>query len=251
MLKVETKRLKGKIEKSAKVISNDPQKSNLSLKLKALVKKSIDISPKEYARFTIEKGETWSSEFKISSSRKKDFQILQVGTPGRTISCTYSLLANKDNPEEGNLYNLKVLVSPETPAGKVKGAIRIYTDIPDASKVEIGLSGKVEGAIHYQPEGLTFTPIINEGQFSRVVDFFKRKGEGFRIKDIKTGHNDLKWQIIPVKNGRGYVLAVFWAGKEVKEMQRGVIQVFTDEKEQNRIDIPYTIFPSVERRKGV
>ena len=249
VLEVDTRRSKGKIKKTARVLSNDPQRPNLSIQLKAQVKKSIDISPKDFVRFRVEKGEAWSREFKISSLRKKDFQILDIGTPARTISATYNLVSNKDNPDKGNLYNLKVLVSPETPIGIVKGAVKIYTDIPGVSPVRINLRGKVEGPIHYQPEQLTFTPIINEGPVSRTVDICKVKGENFCIKDVKISNNDLKWQIIPVEEGKSYVLVVFWAKEEMKKIHRGVIHVFTDAREQGQLDIPYTIFPSVERRK--
>ena len=244
VLKVDSQRLRGKIQKRVRVFLNDPQKPNLNLQLKALVKKSINISPKDHAKFTIEKGETWSSEFKISSSRKKDFQILKVESPCKTISAAYDLSSERDNLEEGNVYNLKLTVSPETPIGNVKEVVKVYTDIPGVSTAKITLMGKVEGLIRYRPDGLTFTPFINEGQVSRTVDLFKMKGESFNIKDVKSDRSDLEWKIIPVKDGRGYVLVAVWLGEKTKEMKRGMIQVFTTDKEQSQIDIPYTVFPA-------
>ena len=244
VLKVDTQRLRGKIQKGVKVFLNDPQRPNLSLQLKALVKKSVDISPKDFARFTIEKGETWSSEFKVSSSRKKDFQILKVESPCKTINTTYNLLSKKNNPDGGNVYNLKVTVSPETPIGDVKEIVKVYTDIPGNFMTKMHLNGKVEGLIRYHPEGLTFISVIKEAQISRTVDLFKIKGENFHIKEVKSDHSDLEWKIIPVKDGRGYVLVAVWSGRETKEILRGTVKVLTDDKEQPRIDIGYTVFPA-------
>lgn len=251
VLEVMTERLKGKIQKGARVFSNDPQKSNLSLQLKALVKKSIDISPKEYIRFTIEKGEIWSSEFKISSPKKNDFQILRVESPGKTINAAYNLLSKKDDPEGSNVYNLKLTVSPETPIGNVKEVVKVYTDIPGVSMAKIHLMGKVEGPIRYHPEGLTFVPVIKEAQISRTVDLFKTKGEGFHIKDVRSDHSDLEWKIIPVKDGRGYVLLAIWSGKKANKIIRGTLKVLTDDKGQPRIDIGYTVFPMTEKKRGI
>ena len=251
VLKVMTEKLKGKIQKGARVISNDPQKPNLSLQLKALVKKSIDISPEEYVRFTIEKGESWSSEFKIKSPKKNDFKILKVESPCKTINAAYNLLSKKDDPEKGNVYNLKLTVSPETPIGNVKEAVKVYTDISGVSMAKITLMGKVEGPIRYHPEGLTFIPVIKEAQISRTVDFFKIKGEGFHIKKVKSDHNDLEWKIVPAKDGKGYVLLAIWSGKKTNKIIRGTLTVFTDDKGQPRIDIGYTIFPMAEKKKGI
>ena len=110
--------------------------------------------------------------------------------------------------------------------------------------------GKVEGPIRYRPDGLTFIPFINEGQISRIVDLFKMKGESFNIKDVKSDRSDLECKIIPVKDGRGYVLVAVWLGEKTKEMKRGMIQVFTTDKEQSQIDIPYTVFPARAKPLG-
>ncbi len=249
VLELSTGRLRGKVQKAAKVSTNDPNMPKVRLQLRALIKKSFNISPQDYVRFTIDRGEDWSKEFKISSPRKKEFKIVKVSSPSRAISATYTLLPDKDNPDAGNKYKLKVLISPEAPVGNVRGAIKIYTDIPGASPAMIHLSGRIEGSIHYQPEQLTFTPIINEGAISRTVNFHKAKGEGFRIEEVKTGSDDLKWKIIPVEEGKSYVLVAYWTRDDIKKMHRGVIHVLTDSKEENHLDIPYTVFPGVEKRK--
>jgi hypothetical protein len=249
VLELSTGRLRGKVQKVAKVSTNDPDKTNVNLQLKALIKKSFNISPQDYVRFTIDRGEAWSKEFKVSSPRQKEFKIVKVSSPSRAISATHTLLPDKDSADAGNVYNLKVLISPEAPVGNVKGAIKIYTDIPGASPAMIHLRGRIEGSIHYQPEQLTFTPIINEGAISRTVNFHKAKGKGFKIKEVKAGCDDLKLKIIPVEEGRSYVLVASWTRDDIKKMHRGVIYVLTDSKEENQLDIPYTVFPGVEKRK--
>lgn len=246
-LDVNTWRLKGKIQKEAKVISNDPKHPVVPLKLKAVVKQSFDITPKSYKKFTTKKGEAWTSEFKISSQRKKDFKIVSVGTSAKTIKATYKLL--KDNPREGNLYSLMVTVSPEAPIGDLKGAVKISTDIPDAPPAVISLMGKIEGPIRYHPEELTFVSFIPEAQISRIVDLFKADGGDFQIKEVKGDSGNIECKTIPMKNGRGHVLVAVWTGGKVEKILRGKLQVFTNDKEQSRIDIPYTVFPSGARNR--
>ena len=248
VLEVNTSRLKGTIKKKASVISNDPKRPNLSLQLKALVKKSIDISPKNFVKFNIEKGEKRSWEFKIRSDKKKDFQILKIESPFKTVNTAYKLQSGKEGPGGGNVYNLTLTISPETPIGNIRGPVKIHTDIPGISPATIALMGKVEGPIRHHPEGLTFPPVIKGAQISLSVDFYKTEGEGFQIKRVETGHPDLEWKLFPAKNGRGHVLLLTWEGGKTKNMLRGKIKAFTDYEEQARIEIPYTIFSSSARR---
>lgn len=248
VLEIETHRLKGKIRKKASVVSNDPRRPDFSLQLKGEVKTSINISPKNHVRFKTERGKAQSWQFKISSPRKKDFQIVRVESRSQIIRADYSLISGEGNPDGGHVYDLTLTLPSEAPIGNIRDVIKICTDIPGALSAEISLMGKVEGPIRYNPDELTFTPAINEGQASRTVDFYETGGKNFHIKDVKGDLKDLKCEIIPVKNGRGSVLVAIWLGKDTKRIFKGKIMVFTDYEGQDQIEIPYTVFPSSARR---
>ncbi len=135
------------------------------------------------------------------------------------------------------------------PIGNIRDVVKVYTDIPGALPAEISLMGKVEGPIRYKPNELTFNPIINAGPVSRTVDFYGAEGKTFHIKDVKTSHSEIKWNIVPMENGNGCVLVAIWLGKPAKRILKGNMKVSTDCEEQSQIEIPYTVFPSVERRR--
>jgi hypothetical protein len=67
---------------------------------------------------------------------------------------------------------------------------------------------------------------------------------------VKPDRDEIMLQMIPVESTGGHVVVAVWTGEDVKNILKGKITVLTDDKTQARIEIPYTVFPSVKREAG-
>ena len=54
---VDTKSFSGPISKSVLVVSNDPDRPQMNLFVKAIVKPFVDVAPQAYVRFSVVKGD--------------------------------------------------------------------------------------------------------------------------------------------------------------------------------------------------
>ena len=243
LLEIDTDPLEGKSTKGVRVMSNDPGLPEMSLQLTFTVKTMLQISPKSRIFIPIKKGEPWTQEFKVTSSEGTPFKIISVTSSSKYLSSDFKPVEGK--PDERITYIVEVTTSPDIPVGRFAETLEIKTDLSKGLTETIWVFGKVEGSISYRPEQISLRPNhrINEGLVSRTIHIIESEGQGFKIEGVETNHKDIIFNIIPVEEGRSYVLVLIWAGKEcTKEINGGVI-ISTNNTDMPRITIPYRILP--------
>jgi hypothetical protein len=244
VLEVKTDQLKGETTKSVQVVSNDPDMPQLRLRLKFTVKTILQILPKDRVFINIKRGDAWAQEFKVTSTDGKPFRITSVNTSSKYMLANFKPIEGK--PDEQMAYSVKVTASPDIPIGRFTGTVEIKTDLLEGHVEAIHIFGKIAGPISYYPERIGFNPNprIAEGQVSRTIHFYKSEGKGFEIRAVETNHKDIIWKIIPVEQGRSYVLVLIWKGKDNKQQVNGELVVSTDNNDMPIITVPYVVFPA-------
>jgi hypothetical protein len=247
VLEVKTDQLKGKTTKSVRVVSNDPDLPQLTLRLKFIVKTILRISPKDRILINIKRGDAWAQEFKVTSTEGKPFRITSVKSLSKYMLADFKAIEGK--PDEQIAYIVKVTASPDIPIGRFTGTVEIKTDLLEGYTETIRIFGKIEGPIRYYPERIGFNPNprIAEGQVSRTIHLYKSDGMGFEIRTVETNHKDIIWKIVPVEQGRSYVLVLIWKGKDNKQQLNGELIVSTNNNDMPIITIPYMVFPAGRR----
>jgi hypothetical protein len=247
VLEVNTDQLKGETTKSVRVVSNDPDLPQLRLRLKFIVKTILRILPKDRILINIKRGDAWAQELKITSTDGKPFRITSVKSSSKYILANFKAFEGK--PDEQMAYSVKVTASPDIPIGRFKGTVEIKTDLLEGYTETIHIFGKIEGPISFYPERVGFNPNprIAEGQVSRTIHLYRPDGEGFEIGDVETNHKDIIWKIVPVEQGRSYVLVLIWKGKGHRQQVNGEVIVSTNNKDMPAITIPYMVFPAGRR----
>jgi hypothetical protein len=247
VLEVKTAQLKGETTKSVQVVSNDPDLPQLRLRLKFTVKTILRILPKERVFINIKKGDAWAQEFKVTSTEGKPFRITGVKSSSRYLLADFKAIETK--PGEQTAYSVKVKASPDIPAGKLTATVEIKTDLLEGHAETIRLFGKIEGPIRYYPERIGFNPNprIAGGQVSRTVHLYKSEGKGLEIRNVETNHKDIIWKIVPVEEGKSYVLVLIWKGKDSQHQVKGELIVSTNNNDMPIIKIPYMVFPAGRR----
>lgn len=224
-------------------MSNDPDWPELRLLLTATVKAVLDLVPAEYAYMRISANQHWNHTFDIISVEDRPFRITKIVVPDRKFSVT----RNKINKKRKGKFGYEIFVSTigKMPIGPVQEHIEIHTDLPEAEKMDIHIFGKVDGPIAYYPERLTFysNHAVMDGQFSTTVNM-ATNGKTLSIRAIENLMPEIRWDVLPVEEGKRYVLVFIWTGKQNKKVLHGEALIITDNEVMPTIAIPYDVYPS-------
>ena len=242
MLQINTNYLKNKITKGVIIISNDPERPKLKLKLTATIKSLFKIEPADYFRVNIIKGDDWSKEIKLFSVSGKPFNITSIRTPNNHFSTDFKPISGKNGDNPGYLVRL-TLLSDNLPYGQLGGKFLIFTDLSKGVQ-EVRISGKIRGPITYFPERIPlFTdPGQQGGRTSAKVNLTLIRGKSFEITGVKSTHNSIESKVTTVEKGGRYAVTVTWPGKEkVTRRMNGTLTIFTNHKDMPQIAIPYIV----------
>ena len=226
-------------------MSNDPGWPAMNLQLTFTVKTMLQISPKSRIFIPIKRGEPWAQEFTVTSSEGKPFSIISIKSSSRSLSANFKPVEGK--PDERMTYIVEVTASLDIPVGRFAETVEIKTDLSKRFTETIWIFGKVVGPISYYPEQISLRPNrrINEGQVSRTIHLIESEGQGFKIEGVMTNHKDIIFKIVPVEEGRSYVLVLIWTGRECTKQINGEVIISTNDNDMPRITIPYRVLPQL------
>lgn len=136
VLKVDTKRFKGSINKTARVYTNDPGNKIVKISLSAFVKVSISVSPKSvylggFAGDTIER----AAAVRAQSPARLSLKPVDFSLSGKVDYRIETL-------EKGRHYRI-VFKNKCAEEGRYKGFLRLQTNYPDKPEVTIRITGNI------------------------------------------------------------------------------------------------------------
>ena len=162
---VDTKSFTGPISKSVLVVSNDPERPQMNLFVKAVVKPFVDVAPQAYVRFSVVKGDPASQDV-ILISEEKGFKPTVAETAQPYVKAELSPAGDKDKiaGRPGDQYKLAIAVTADAPEGLLNAPIRINTGVSQQPTLEVPVSGIVRPRV-------SITPItVNFGNFTPGKD---------------------------------------------------------------------------------
>ena len=247
VFEVSTRRIKGKIHKTAQVFFKTPQRPPVELALTGEVRTSVVVAPDKPVHFKADKGKALTWRFQVTSPRKKDFTIQRIGTFTPHLQSEFRLVEGPEgNSSGGHVYDLAVTLSPDAPIGLLQDLVKIHTDIPDGYPGEIPFSGTIQGPIIYSPLHLQFS-VLEDGTHSPArISLSNRKGTPFKVIGMETDSPEIQWKATPFKDGRAQVIDLQWTGEPGERLKNGKLVVLTDVADQKRIEVPYVVFPRLE-----
>ena len=199
VLNVDTKTFQGPISKSALILTDDPEKPQVTIFVLANVKPYIETHPVGFFRLQALTGETATSEI-ILSSGEADFKPTKVETPNSYIKATLAPAtdAEKVAGKGANQWKVTVTTTPDAPEGLLGGYVKVTTGAAKQPDVSLAVSGYVKPT-------LSITPLsVNFGNFEPKADPVKRtvtiinnnlKNEAFQVTKAESN--------VPGSQGRG------------------------------------------------
>ncbi len=238
---VDTKSFSGPISKSVLVVSNDPDRPQMNLFVKAVVKPFVDIAPQAYVRFSVVKGDPAAQDV-ILISEEKGFKPSVAETSQPYVKAEITPAGDKEKiaGRPGEQYKLAVAVTPDAPEGLLNAPIRINTGVQQQPTIEVPVSGIVRPRV-------SVTPItVNFGNFTpgkdpitrNIVITNNKPATPVKVTKAEVSVPGFVTDVVPTQEGVSYTVVVKANDKVKKGVVDGKVTLYTTDKEKEKIEIP-------------
>lgn len=238
---VDTKSFSGPISKSVLVVSNDPDRPQMNLFVKAIVKPFVDVAPQAYVRFSVVKGDPATQEV-ILISEEKGFKPTVAETSQPYVKAEISPAGDKDKiaGRSGEQFKLAVAVTADAPEGLLNAPVRVNTGVSQQPTLEVPVSGIVRPRV-------SVTPItVNFGNFTpgkdpitrNIVVTNNKPGTPIKVTKAEVNVPGFVTDVVPTQEGVSYTVVVKANDKVKKGPVEGKVTLYTSDKEKATIEIP-------------
>ncbi len=144
---------------------------------------------------------------------------------------------------ERKTYYLRVTLSKEAPPGPVSGVITIETDHPEMKTIRVPVVGNVLNGLVVSPSALLLRIRRSTREASGRIELLSTREDSFNILKVNSSLRNLRADIKPLSNKRGYLLNVLITDPDrvLKGITDAVIHIETDFKPQRLIVVPVGI----------
>jgi hypothetical protein len=241
MTSVDTKSFSGPISKSVLLVSNDPERAQINLFIKATVKPYVDVLPQPYVRMSVVKGDSDARDV-IILSEEKSFKPTIAETSQPYVKAEVSPAGEKDKipGHPGEQYKLHITVTGDAPEGLLNAPIRITTGVSQQPSIEIPVSGLVRARVSVTPV------MVNFGNFTAGKDPITRNivvtnnkpASPIKVTRAEVSIPGFITDVVPTQEGVSYTVVVKASERVKKGPLEGTVKLFTTDKEKSVIELP-------------
>lgn len=238
---VDTKNFSGPISKSILLVSNDPERPQLNLFIKAIVKPFVDVMPTGYLRFSAVKGDSAAQDV-VLVSEEKTFKptVAEMSQPYVKAELIPAGEKDKIAGRAGDQYKLHVSVTGDAPEGLLNAPIRISTGVPQQPTLEIPVSGYIRSRVSVTPA------LVNFGNFTAGKDPITRNiivtnnkpNVPIKVTKAEVSVPGFLTDVVPTQEGVSYTVVVKASDKVKKGAIDGTVKLYTTDKERAVIELP-------------
>jgi hypothetical protein len=241
VLNVDTKTFQGPISKSALILTDDPEKPQVTVFVLANVKPYVETHPTGFFRLQALTGETASSEL-ILLSDEADFKPVKAEAPNTYLKATLAPVpeGEKVAGKGPNQWKITVTTTPDAPEGLLGGYVKVATGAAKQPELSLAVSGYIKPT-------LSITPLsVNFGNFEPKADPVKRtvtiinnnlKNEAFQVTKAESTVPGVKTEVVSADKSRVQVI-ISVDDKVKKGVFDGFVTVSTTDPAKKEIRIP-------------
>ena len=238
---VDTKTFSGPISKSILLVSNDPDRPQMNLFVKANVKPFVDVLPQPFVRFSVIKGDAAGQDV-ILLSDEKTFKPTVAETSQPYVKAEILPAGDKDKipGRAGEQYRLRISVTGDAPDGLLNAPLRINTGVAQQPTLEIPVSGIVRPRVSVTPV------MVNFGNFTAGKDPITRNiivtnnkpGVPVKVTKAEVSVPGFVTDVVPTQEGISYTVVVKASDRVKKGALQGTVKLYTSDKEKSIIELP-------------
>lgn len=244
-LELKTADYQGKIAKSAKVFSNDPKKSTLTIGLKGNIWPPVLVTPR-HAQLNGIVGDTVETVVYLERQKQEPLMV-RIGS----ISIPDKVEADLKEVEKGQSYELNIRNKVQGEA-RYLGKIQLATDYPERPEIQIKIYGNIRPPLEVRPKTLNFgglsshrLQMLKEKEIAlrRPVLVILNKGEGLEINKAKLETSLFRVSSIrPLQSGRVVQLQIEAVLGELKKgLNVDHLKIYTNQMDEQVLEVPVQI----------
>ena len=238
---------RGEVLQTLTLATGDPERPEVSLRVRALVKPVIFVTPSFVRWDDLRLGEGGEAEVKIYAE-KPDFAIVS----GEIILDEQNMLEwSASDPvrveqegEELTLVVVTVGVRPGAPSGMVAGQVTLNTNDERRPQVFIRTSGEVVGDLRAEPRFVTFNRVNGGDRVERTFTLGSASGKPFKVLGFGPGGRDGKYVSgTNADEGRAlakHTITMTLTAPRENTILNGELVIKTDSKEEPEYRVPFS-----------
>ena len=228
-LVLDTKNLRGPVDRTARVYFTDSTRRPVPLRFKGTVVWPVEFTPQNHAYFFTVKGERAQQEIVLQNNEPQPLGILSVASSNPVFLPTVQTL------EEGRRYKLIITLDTVVPPGKHDARITLATNNPNYPALPITAFAQVRNTVAVAPSkvdyGLTaFTGINRVAVRSREVRVIKTGSKDFIVTRATVDLPFIDVEIRPQTRGESSIVTVRIDPKRAKKGEfKGTLLIETND----------------------
>jgi hypothetical protein len=237
----DTHRVKGDLTGEATIYFDDPAQRPVLFLLRGVVNPSLEFLPSRAVFLSLFKGESAERTVTVVNNEAEAFAITRLEARGQHF------LADVHVVESGKVYQIIVKVPPDTPPGRYREALEVYTDDPEREPIKIAVNVLVKENLYTFPDIVDFGT-VSLGQLARttsILDIFtqtvlvkKREGE-FEINSVTSTLPFLRIHREPAGKSGTFRIDVSLDHNELRPGKvNGSLRIRTTDTEFPELEIP-------------
>jgi hypothetical protein len=240
-VKWDTHRVKGDLTGETTVYFDDPAQPPILFLLRGVVKPRLEFLPSRAVFLSLFKGEGTERTVTIVNNEAQPLAITRLEARGQHF------LADVHMVESGKVYQIIVKVAPDTPPGRYREALEVYTDDPEREPIKIAVNVLVKENLYTFPDIVDFGT-VSLGQLARTTSILdistqtvlvkKREGE-FEINSVTSTLPFLRIHREPAGKSGTFRIDVSLDPNELRPGKvNGSLRIRTTDAEFPELEIP-------------
>ncbi len=240
-LEVRTEGYQGKMHKTARVFSNDPEHPQVTIGLKGEIWSPIDVTPL-YVRLRGMQDDEVETVVHVQAKKKEPLiaKLASVSIPDR-VEVTFQ------ETEKGRTYQLKVKNTVKGEA-RYRGNLKLTTNYPEKPEILIQITGDIRGRLEVRPKMLSFGRMSQQrlGELkntptamTRSVTVLLNKGNDLRIEKVELEKALFRASAKETQPGR---MAQILVEPILEKLKKGAnqdrLKIYTNQKGREVLEVP-------------
>ncbi len=236
---VDTKKYRGKLEKTINVVSNDPDNEKVMLHLYCSIL-GVKILPATHAYFNAHLGESQTKELTVATLGQGPIDVHAIASKPNIM--VHLVKLNEPKPanlsDYWNQYKLLITIPENFPEGRFSESLTLATNCQYDKAIKIFVAGSVMPTVVVSPNVI----LLNDANhFQRAIKITKKFGAVLQISQVISDPPRLKADLIETKKGKQYSIKVAWSDIKSKGSFNGQIKIRTNDKQKPFINVPVNV----------
>lgn len=211
-----------------------PIPEEVSLRVQAIARDDLVLSPDTLAIGTVRKGEGGKATTKLTFYSDPNWQVSEVSSSGAYVKPAVKQVGRANNEVS---YEVTATLDPNCPVGNWTADLWLKTNTPGLEKLRIPVTVTVVAPIAVNPEAVAFGTVkLGEHSEQKVI---LQGTQPFKVTEVKKGAPGLDVSGITQTARPVHVLRLNFTPKADGQVS-SFLELLTDNKEQPKVTVPWT-----------